>query len=175
MLLARIFISLSAQCFAFALRRSEGHFVVSSRRGALRSFSIRNGSRSKEKRFALFIDADHFKVEHLSEIYKTLTGFGEVAWQTAYLSNKSSPNRLRDAGHGHLEVKMCDHMPSLGGRASKSCVDAHLMVDAINLKWKASQENIDAFAIVSQDSDFKVLVDDIRSSTPYDVFGCPCI
>ena len=48
-------------------------------------------------------------------------------------------------------------------------MDFHLVIDAVNLKWTAQQKGIDAFAIASTDADFKVLVDDIRTSTDLDV------
>jgi len=54
-----------------------------------------------------------------------------------------------------------------GAKEFRRC---HILVDAVNLKWTAVEKGVNAFAFVSKDADFKVVVDDIRASTAFDVF-----
>jgi len=93
-----------------------------------------------------------------------LLSLGSVTLCQAYLSEKAA-RRLRGATPG-IEVKVCKQAVT-----TKSTVDMHLAIDAMNLKWTAPDKGVDAIAIASGDTDFAVVANEIRRSTEMDVYG----
>lgn len=124
------------------------------------------------RRIALLIDADNFRPYDLKEIRDSLASLGRLVLQRAYLSSFS--DKLKILGGDELKLNVVGTTPQggVGFVRQKSIVDAHMMIDAMNLKWAAKLDGtLNTFAIVSKDSDFRVLVDDIRSTTNFDVYG----
>ncbi|CAE8660822.1 unnamed protein product [Polarella glacialis] len=157
---------ITSRCYPRLLRTVQKH--------SKRAVDVDAAQHSSGK-IALFIDGDSFAPKFLPEIHATLTPFGKIVWQRAYLSDSNDPRALlAHAGKAKqsLDVKVCNRIPGLGSiTRAKSSVDTHLIIDAVNMKYNASRLGLTAYAIVSNDSDFTPLVTDIRASTFCDVFA----
>eukprot|EP00929_Paragymnodinium_shiwhaense_P101835 TRINITY_DN65026_c0_g1_i1.p1 TRINITY_DN65026_c0_g1~~TRINITY_DN65026_c0_g1_i1.p1 ORF type:complete len:391 (-),score=15.79 TRINITY_DN65026_c0_g1_i1:513-1685(-) len=106
------------------------------------------------RRIALIIDGDAFDPSHVSDVHAALKSFGEVRWQRSYMSER--------------EGRYVRQNPSAAG---KSLVDAQMIADVMELKTAAlsNRSNVDAFAIVSPDGDFRGLAETMLGSTPFPV------
>ena len=109
-------------------------------------------------RLAVLIDADNTSPKHVSALLEELAQYGVATvkraygdWTTSQLSGwKSELNQ-----HAILPVQQFSYT------VGKNSTDAALIIDAMDLLYEG---NLDAFAIVSSDSDFTRLAARLRES-----------
>lgn len=110
-----------------------------------------------DKKIAIFFDAENISSKFVDEIFDELAKIGEVIIKKAYHDwsnprSKSWCERLEEFAIEPIQV-----FPNLAG---KNAVDIKLTVDVTNITYS---KNIDTIVLVSSDSDFTVLVSDIKS------------
>ncbi|WP_114907896.1 NYN domain-containing protein [Ornithinimicrobium murale] len=115
-------------------------------------------------RIAVLIDCDNISARHIGAVLEELATYGVPTvkrgygdWTTPHLSSWKS-ELLRNA---------IQPQQQFANTVGKNSTDSALIIDAMDLLW---QGNVDAFAIVSSDSDFTRLATRLRESGKQ-VFG----
>ncbi|MGA8246194.1 MAG: NYN domain-containing protein [Nocardioides sp.] len=109
-------------------------------------------------RMAVLIDADNTSASHASAILEELARYGIPTVKRAYGDwTTSNLVRWKDELHRHAISPVQQFAYTTG----KNSTDSALIIDAMDLLYSG---NLDAFAIVSSDSDFTRLATRIRES-----------
>ena len=113
---------------------------------------------SSSTRIAVLIDADNVSAKHIAAVLEELATYGVPTvkraygdWTTTQLTSWK-PELLRNA---------IQPIQQLSNTIGKNSTDSALIIDAMDLLW---QGNVEAFAIVSSDSDFTRLATRLRES-----------
>jgi len=111
-----------------------------------------------ETRIALLIDADNSSSVHLAALLDELSQYGRVSikraygdWTTSQLSGWKT----------HLNEQAITPVQQFAYTKGKNATDSALIIDAMDLLYSG---NVDAFALVSSDSDFTRLATRLRES-----------
>src|SRR5258705_8539494 len=108
-------------------------------------------------RIALLIDADNSSPKYLHRIITEVSRFGEITIRKAYADwSKVSPKKWRDP----LLIHHIAPMQEFAGKQGKNASDIALLVDVMNL---AFAKEIDCACIVSSDSDFTSVINDLHN------------
>ena len=109
-------------------------------------------------RIAVLIDADNVSAKHIGAVLEELATYGVPTvkraygdWTTTQLTSWK-PELLRNA---------IQPVQQFSNTVGKNSTDSALIIDAMDLLW---QGNVEAFAIVSSDSDFTRLATRLRES-----------
>jgi uncharacterized protein (TIGR00288 family) len=109
-------------------------------------------------RIAVLIDCDNVSAKHIAAVLEELATYGVPTvkraygdWTTTQLTSWK-PELLRNA---------IQPIQQFSNTIGKNSTDSALIIDAMDLLW---QGNVDAFAIVSSDSDFTRLATRLRES-----------
>lgn len=110
-----------------------------------------------DKNIAIFFDAENVSAKFVDEIFNELAKIGEVIIKKAYhnWSNPQSKSWLEKLQE--FAIEPIQIFPNLSG---KNAVDIKLTVDVTNITYT---KNIDTIVLISSDSDFTVLINDIKS------------
>lgn len=113
---------------------------------------------SSSTRIAVLIDADNVSAKHAGAVLEELATYGAPTvkraygdWTTTQLTSWKS-ELLRHA---------IQPIQQFANTVGKNSTDSALIIDAMDLLW---QGNVDAFALVSSDSDFTRLATRLRES-----------
>ncbi|GAA5162138.1 NYN domain-containing protein [Ornithinimicrobium tianjinense] len=113
---------------------------------------------SGSARIAVLIDADNVSARHVGAVLEELATYGVPTvkraygdWTTSQLTGWK-PELLRNA---------IQPVQQFANTVGKNSTDSALIIDAMDLLW---QGNVDAFALVSSDSDFTRLATRLRES-----------
>lgn len=113
---------------------------------------------SSSTRIAVLIDADNVSAKHIAGVLEELATYGVPTvkraygdWTTTQLTSWK-PELLRNA---------IQPIQQFSNTIGKNSTDSALIIDAMDLLW---QGNVEAFAIVSSDSDFTRLATRLRES-----------
>jgi len=113
---------------------------------------------SSATRIAVLIDADNVSAKHIAAVLEELATYGVPTvkraygdWTTTQLTSWK-PELLRNA---------IQPIQQFSNTIGKNSTDSALIIDAMDLLW---QGNVEAFAIVSSDSDFTRLATRLRES-----------
>ena len=113
---------------------------------------------SSSTRIAVLIDADNVSAKHIAAVLEELATYGVPTvkraygdWTTTQLTSWK-PELLRNA---------IQPIQQFSNTIGKNSTDSALIIDAMDLLW---QGNVEAFAIVSSDSDFTRLATRLRES-----------
>ena len=119
------------------------------------------------KKVAVLIDADNAQLSKLSAILNEISAHGHVLIKRAYgdwsidgLKNWKTPLN-------ELAIQPIQPIQQFAYTTGKNATDASMIIDAMDLLYS---EKIDAFALVSSDSDFTKLASRLRESEKF-VFG----
>ena len=110
------------------------------------------------ERLAVLIDADNISSDHIADILEELATFGRATVKRAY--GDWSTSRLkgwREVSNEHAIVQI----QQAAYTTRKNSTDFALIIDAMDLLYSG---HVDAFAIVSSDSDFTRLATRLRES-----------
>ncbi|KAB7743485.1 NYN domain-containing protein [Nostocoides sp. F2B08] len=113
---------------------------------------------SSSTRIAVLIDCDNVSAKHIGAVLEELATYGVPTvkraygdWTTTQLTSWK-PELLRNA---------IQPVQQFSNTVGKNSTDSALIIDAMDLLW---QGNVEAFAIVSSDSDFTRLATRLRES-----------
>jgi uncharacterized protein (TIGR00288 family) len=113
---------------------------------------------SGSRRIAVLIDCDNVSAKHIGAVLEELATYGVPTvkraygdWTTTQLTSWK-PELLRNA---------IQPVQQFSNTVGKNSTDSALIIDAMDLLW---QGNVEAFAIVSSDSDFTRLATRLRES-----------
>ncbi|MFK5633924.1 MULTISPECIES: NYN domain-containing protein [unclassified Ornithinimicrobium] len=113
---------------------------------------------SGSTRIAVLIDCDNVSARHIGAVLEELASYGVPTvkraygdWTTTQLTSWK-PELLRNA---------IQPVQQFSNTVGKNSTDSALIIDAMDLLW---QSNVEAFAIVSSDSDFTRLATRLRES-----------
>lgn len=113
---------------------------------------------SSSTRIAVLIDCDNVSAKHIGAVLEELASYGVPTvkraygdWTTSQLTSWK-PELLRNA---------IQPIQQFANTVGKNSTDSALIIDAMDLLW---QGNVEAFAIVSSDSDFTRLATRLRES-----------
>lgn len=110
------------------------------------------------ERLAVLIDADNTSPKHVADILDELTQFGRASVKRAYGDwTTQQLSGWKTALNEHAIVPVQQFAYTTG----KNATDSALIIDAMDLLYSG---NVDAFAIVSSDSDFTRLATRLRES-----------
>lgn len=119
---------------------------------------------SNDKKIALLIDCDNVSYKSIEGVLSELAKFGKVNVRHAHGDWKSpSLNGWADNLHAHAIRPMQQFAYSKG----KNATDSAMIIDAMDLLYSG---NVDAFALMTSDSDFTPLVLRILENG-YPVYG----
>lgn len=109
-------------------------------------------------RLAVLIDADNISSDHIADILEELATFGRATVKRAY-GDWSTPRLKgwREVSNEHAIVQI----QQAAYTTRKNSTDFALIIDAMDLLYSG---HVDAFAIVSSDSDFTRLATRLRES-----------
>jgi uncharacterized protein (TIGR00288 family) len=113
---------------------------------------------SSSTRIAVLIDCDNVSAKHIGAVLEELASYGVPTvkraygdWTTSQLTSWK-PELLRNA---------IQPIQQFANTVGKNSTDSAMIIDAMDLLW---QGNVEAFAIVSSDSDFTRLATRLRES-----------
>ena len=112
----------------------------------------------KEKKIALLIDCDNVNYKSIDGVIDELSKHGNVNIRNAYGNWKSQSMKGWEARLHPQAIKPIQQFPYTKG---KNATDAAMIIDAMDILYS---QNVDAFAIITSDSDFTPLVMRILSS-----------
>lgn len=113
---------------------------------------------SSSTRIAVLIDCDNVSARHIGSVLEELASYGVPTVKRAYgdwTTNQLTswkPELLRNA---------IQPIQQFANTVGKNSTDSALIIDAMDLLW---QGNVEAFALVSSDSDFTRLATRLRES-----------
>ena len=113
---------------------------------------------SKEKKIALLIDCDNVNYKSIDGVIDELSKHGRVNIRNAYGNWKSQSMKGWEAKLHPQAIKPIQQFPYTKG---KNATDAAMIIDAMDILYTQS---VDAFALITSDSDFTPLVMRILSS-----------
>ena len=111
-----------------------------------------------DDRLAVLIDADNTSPRHIANILDELAQFGRATIKRAY-GDWTTPQL--GAWKSALNVHAIAPIQQFAYTTGKNATDSTLIIDAMDLLYSG---NVDAFAIVSSDSDFTRLATRLRES-----------
>lgn len=111
-----------------------------------------------DDRLAVLIDADNTSPRHIANILDELAQFGRATIKRAY-GDWTTPQL--GAWKSALNVHAIAPVQQFAYTTGKNATDSTLIIDAMDLLYSG---NVDAFAIVSSDSDFTRLATRLRES-----------
>lgn len=111
-----------------------------------------------ETRIALLIDADNSSAVHLAALLDELSQYGRVSIKRAYGDWTTSQ---LSGWKKHLNEQAITPVQQFAYTTGKNATDSALIIDAMDLLYSG---NVDAFALVSSDSDFTRLATRLRES-----------
>ncbi len=111
-----------------------------------------------EKRIAILIDSDNISPKYLRSILGEVAGYGRITYKRIYgdwsAQNLSSWRKLL-LGSGFLQIQQSRYA------GSKNSTDAAMIIDAMDILYGGA---VDAFCLVTSDSDFSRLAIRLRES-----------
>lgn len=111
-----------------------------------------------DKKLALLIDSDNISAKYLTGILDELTQYGVTTYRRIY-GDFTSPANAKWSEK--LLEKSIIPIQQFSNTTGKNATDSALIIDAMDLLYNA---NVDAFCIVSSDSDFTRLASRLRES-----------
>ncbi len=113
---------------------------------------------SRDARLAVLIDADNTSARHAADLLEEIAKYGSPTVKRAYGDwTTQQLVRWKDELHRHAIQPVQQFAYTTG----KNSTDSALIIDAMDLLYSG---NLDAFAIVSSDSDFTRLATRLRES-----------
>jgi len=113
---------------------------------------------SKERKYAILIDADNTSKEYLKTVFNIITNEGIVTYRRIY-GDWTSPN-LQSYKEYILNFSLTP-MQQFSYTAGKNSTDSAMIIDAMDILY---QGNVDGYCIVSSDSDFTKLASRLREA-----------
>lgn len=113
---------------------------------------------SSSTRIAVLIDSDNVSPKHAGAVLEELASYGVPTVKRAY--GDWTTNNLT-GWKGELLRHAIQPIQQFSNTVGKNSTDSALIIDAMDLLW---QGNVDAFALVSSDSDFTRLATRLRES-----------
>lgn len=110
-----------------------------------------------DKKIALFFDAENISAKFVDKIFNDLANIGEVIIKKAYHNWGNTQSQSWVKILQEFSIEPIQVFPNISG---KNAIDIKLTVDVMNI---TQSSNIDTIVLVSSDSDFTVLVTDIKS------------
>jgi len=107
-------------------------------------------------RVAVFIDAENVSAEHAEKILLEAAGYGDVIIKRIFADWSSPQMHSWKAKVPHLSLLANQQFPAVKG---KNASDISLIVSVLTTLF---EKNIDVFCLVSSDSDFTRLVQELR-------------
>ena len=113
---------------------------------------------SREKRFALLIDADNIGSQYIKTIMDEITSYGVVTYKRIYGDwTKPQISPWKDILLEHSITPMQQYSYTTG----KNATDSAMIIDAMDILYSG---NVDGFCIASSDSDFTRLASRLREA-----------
>ena len=109
-------------------------------------------------RLAVLIDADNTSPKLIKEMFEERAGYGTITVKRAY---GDWTQQQLNGWKGELHQHAISPMQQFANTSGKNSTDSALIIDAMDLLYSGS---LDAFAIVSSDSDFTRLATRLRES-----------
>ncbi len=113
---------------------------------------------STSTRIAVLIDCDNVSRKHTGAVLEELAKFGTPTVKRAY--GDWTTNQL-GGWKGELQRNAIQPVQQFAYTVGKNSTDSALIIDAMDLLW---QGNVEAFALISSDSDFTRLATRLRES-----------
>lgn len=117
-----------------------------------------NTDASSSTRIAVLIDCDNVSAKHIGAVLEELASYGVPTVKRAY--GDWTTTQLTSWKHELLRNAI-QPIQQFANTVGKNSTDSALIIDAMDLLW---QGNVEAFAIVSSDSDFTRLATRLRES-----------
>src|SRR5699024_7273742 len=113
---------------------------------------------STSTRIAVLIDCDNVSSKHAAAVLEELATYGSPTVKRAY--GDWTTTRLSGWKH-ELQRNAIQPVQQFAYTVGKNSTDSALIIDAMDLLW---QDNVEAFALISSDSDFTRLATRLRES-----------
>lgn len=112
-------------------------------------------------RIALLIDTENVSSNYFAELYEKLITFGKVTYKRMYGDFTS---RYETGWIKLINVHSITPVQEFSYTKQKNVTDSRLIIDAMDILYSG---NVDAFCIMSSDSDFTGLVKRLKESNMY--------
>lgn len=112
-------------------------------------------------KIALLIDTENVSASYFAELYEKLITFGKVTYKRMYGDFTS---RYESAWVKLINVHSITPVQEFSYTKQKNVTDSRLIIDAMDILYSG---NVDAFCIMSSDSDFTGLVKRLKESNMY--------
>ena len=112
-------------------------------------------------RIALLIDTENVSSNYFTELYEKLITFGKVTYKRMYGDFTS---RYETGWVKLINVHSITPVQEFSYTKQKNVTDSRLIIDAMDILYSG---NVDAFCIMSSDSDFTGLVKRLKESNMY--------
>ena len=112
----------------------------------------------EDRKLALLIDSDNVSAKYLNGIFDELAQYGTITYRRIYGDFTSPANAHWSS---LLLKKSITPIQQFSNTTGKNATDSALIIDAMDLLYNS---NVDAFCIVSSDSDFTRLASRLRES-----------
>ena len=113
---------------------------------------------STSTRIAVLIDCDNVSAKHATAVLEELAKYGTPTVKRAY--GDWTTTQL-GGWKGELQRTAIQPVQQFAYTVGKNSTDSALIIDAMDLLW---QDNVEAFALISSDSDFTRLATRLRES-----------
>lgn len=117
---------------------------------------VNSGNATSERQIAVLIDFENVGLNAIQSLFDQISDIGRITIKRAYADWSNARNTREQVLQLGIEPIHLFHMAASGKNSS----DIKLVIDAIDLLY---QSPIDAFVIVSSDSDFVPLVSKLRA------------
>ena len=117
---------------------------------------VNSGNVTAERQIAVLIDFENVGLNSIQSLFDQISDIGRITIKRAYADWSNARNTREQVLQLGIEPIHLFHMAASGKNSS----DIKLVIDAIDLLY---QSPIDAFVIVSSDSDFVPLVSKLRA------------
>lgn len=112
-------------------------------------------------KIALLIDTENVSASYFAELYEKLITFGKVTYKRMYGDFTS---RYESAWVKLINIHSITPVQEFSYTKQKNVTDSRLIIDAMDILYSG---NVDAFCIMSSDSDFTGLVKRLKESNMY--------
>ena len=112
-------------------------------------------------KIALLIDTENVSASYFAELYEKLITFGKVTYKRMYGDFTS---RYESAWVKLINIYSITPVQEFSYTKQKNVTDSRLIIDAMDILYSG---NVDAFCIMSSDSDFTGLVKRLKESNMY--------
>lgn len=112
-------------------------------------------------KIALLIDTENVSASYFAELYEKLITFGKVTYKRMYGDFTS---RYESAWIKLINIHSITPVQEFSYTKQKNVTDSRLIIDAMDILYSG---NVDAFCIMSSDSDFTGLVKRLKESNMY--------